>query len=187
MMKLTIKNMVCRHCVECVRRVLTDDLHLAVRSVELGGAEVDGQLTVDEMARVARALETEGFELIHSREAEIVDSIKRTLIDLTRHDVGQQRENLASLLDGKFGLSYASLSRLFSEIEGRSLENYYVSLRVERVKELIKYRRLSLSEIAYMTGYSSVAHLSRQFKQVTGLTPTQFKALGGNRTPLPDL
>lgn len=186
-MKLTIKNMVCRHCVECVRRVLGDDLHLAVRSVELGGAVIDGELSDDELSAVSRALQAEGFELIHSREAEIVDSIKRLLIDHIRRESENPRENLQQLLDGRFGLTYASLSRLFSEVEGRSLENYYVSLRVERVKELIKYRRMSLSEIAYLTGYSSVAHLSRQFKQVTGLTPTEFKALGAQRVPLQEL
>lgn len=179
--------MVCRHCVECVRKILSEDLLLHVKSVELGSAETDGPLSPDDIARVGQALEAEGFELIHSREVEIIDSIKRTLIDFTRQDGDHQRQNLQSILDGKFGLSYASLSRLFSEIEGRSLENYYISLRIERVKELIKYQRLSLSEIAYMTGYSSVSHLSRQFRQTTGLTPTEFKSLGGKRTPLPEL
>lgn len=186
-MKLTIKNMVCRHCVECVRRVLADGLNLDVKRVELGEAEIAGTLTDADLARAAEALRAEGFELIHSREGEIIDAIKRALIDFTRREGALERENLQSLLDGRFGLSYTSLSRLFSEIEGRSLENYYISLRVERVKELIKYRRLSLSEIAYMTGYSSVAHLSRQFKQTTGLTPTEFRELGAKRTPLPDL
>ncbi len=186
-MKLTIKNMVCRHCLECVRRLLSDGLQLKVTSVELGVAEIDGTLTDEDLEKVNHSLESEGFELIHSREIEIIESIKRILIDLTYRDGEHQRENLQSLLDGKFGLSYASLSRLFSETEGRSLENYYICLRIERVKELIKYHQLTLSEIAYQTGFSSAAHLSRQFKQTTGLTPSAFKSLGGKRTPLPDL
>ncbi len=186
-MKLTIKNMVCRHCVECVRRILSDGLRLAVRSVELGAAEIDGPLSDNDISVISDALEAEGFELIHSREAEIIDIVKRILIEHTRQDGEHQRENLQSLLDGKFGLTYASISRLFSETEGRSLENYYISLRIERVKELIKYRRLSLSEIAFMTGFSSAAHLSRLFRQTTGLTPTEFKSLGGKRTPLPEI
>lgn len=186
-MKLTIKNMVCRHCVECVRKVLSEDLHIPVKYVELGAAETAVPLSTDDLSRVSEALEAEGFELIHSREVEIIDSIKRTLIDLTLQDGDHQRKNLQSILDGRFGLSYASLSRLFTEIEGRSLENYYISLRIERVKELIRYHQLSLSEIAYMTGYSSISHLSRQFRQTTGLTPTEFKSLGGKRTPLPEL
>ncbi len=186
-MKLNIKNMVCRHCVECVRRVLSDVLHLTVKSVELGAAEIEGDVTEHGLAEINKALKAEGFELIRSRDMEIIDNIKRTLIDYTRNDSKPRRETLQSLLDGKFGLSFSSLSRLFSEYEGRSLENYYIGLRVERVKELIKYRRLSLSEIAYMTGYSSEAHLSRQFKQTTGLTPTAFKSIGGKRTPLPEV
>ncbi|MGM9826846.1 MAG: helix-turn-helix domain-containing protein [Muribaculaceae bacterium] len=187
MVRLTIKNMVCRHCVSCVRSVLSDELHLAVESVSLGCAEIDDVATPPDYAAIEAALEREGFELIHSRDAEIIDSVKRTLISLTRRDGDCQRESLSALLDGKYGISYASLSRLFSEIEGRSLENYFISLRIERVKELIKYHKLSLSEIAYMMGYSSVAHLSRQFKQTTGLTPTQFREIGGDRIPLPEL
>lgn len=187
MIRLTIKNMVCRHCVECVRRVLSEDLDLNVRSVTLGSAEIDNTDGEVDMAKIEKALEKEGFELIHSREAEIIDSVKRLLISLTRQDGEHQRESLSSLLDGKYGLSYASLSRLFSEIEGRSLENYFISLKIERVKELIRYQKLSLSEIAYMMGYSSVAHLSRQFKQATGLTPTQFRTIGGDRIPLPEV
>lgn len=173
--------------MECVRRLLSDDLCLKVKSVELGTAEIEDDLTEQGIADVDQALRAEGFELIRSREIEIIDTIKRILIDYTRDDSEPRRETLQSLLDGRFGLSFSSLSRLFSEYEGRSLENYYIGLRVERVKELIKYRRLSLSEIAYLTGYSSAAHLSRQFKQTTGLTPSEFKSIGGERTPLPDL
>lgn len=187
-MRLPIKNMVCRHCIECVRRILADDLHLTVKSVELGDAEIEDSLTDKELAAVSAALETEGFRLIHSREAEIIEDIKHTLIGSIWNNDGElRRVSLQSMLDGRYGLSYASLSRLFSEIEGRSLENYYINLRVERVKELIRYHNLSLSEIAWMTGYSSPAHLSRQFKKMTGLTTSEFKELGCRRTPLPEV
>ncbi len=186
-MKLTIKNMVCRHCVESVKRVLDDELRLHVSHVELGSAIVEDELTEDRLKELERALNKEGFELIQSREAGIVDAIKRTLIDISRKDVNGHRENLKEMLAGKFGLSYTSLSRLFSSIEGRSIENYYMNIRVERVKELIKYEQMSMSEIAHLMGYSSVAHLSRQFKQVTGLTPTEFKTIGVGRIPLSEV
>lgn len=184
-MKLTIKNMVCRHCVESVNHLLSDTLKLPVQHVELGSALIDDDLSEAQMKVISEALLKEGFELIQSREAEIVDTVKRLLIDYSRSDYSD-RVSLPDILSTKFNLSYPSLSRIFSEVEGRSIENYCMNLRIERVKELIKYRQLSLSEIADMMGYSSVAHLSRQFKQFTGLTPSQFREIG-SRKPLPEV
>lgn len=185
-MKLTIKNMVCRHCANTVRHVLADVLGLKVMAVELGVAEVDAEPAPELMARIERALADEGFEVIRTREAEIVESVKHTLIDMVRQETGERPGNLPQLLSCRYNLSYPSISRLFSSVEGRTIESYYVALRIERVKELIKYRRMSLSEIAFVTGFSSVAHLSRQFKQLTGMTPTQFRDMG-RRTSLPEL
>ncbi len=183
-MKLIIKNMVCRHCVGKARSLL-EDLGLTVVSIELGAAVVSEDLDAQMLSKVVSALHAEGFELIQSRDAEIVENIKHSLIELSRRG-GGERENLQSFFASQGNLSYASLSRIFSEIEGRSIENYYVNLRIERVKELIKYQQLSLSEIADEMGYSSVAHLSRQFKQLTGLTPTQFRMMG-RREELPNI
>ncbi len=177
--------MVCRHCVATVRHLLADELNLAVEAVGLGYAVIAGDLDSELMEKIRSILSNEGFELIHDRESEIVESIKRDLIDLSRRDDGE-KVNLTEYLSCRSGLSYASLSRLFSEIEGRTIENYMMNLRVERVKELIKYGQKSFSEIAYVTGYSSVAHLSRQFKQLTGMTPTQFRDMG-RRRPLPEV
>lgn len=171
--------------MECVRQLLADKLRLPVTSLELGSVVIGCELTDVQLQAVASALVDEGFELIQSREAEIADTIKRALIDYVRHD-DTGREPISVLLEGRFNLSYPSLSRIFSEVEGRSIENYYMLLRVERVKELIKYRQLSFSEIADLLGYSSVAHLSRQFKQHTGLTPSQFRELGQRRS-LPEV
>lgn len=177
--------MVCRHCVATVRHLLADELNLAVEAVGLGYTVIAGDLDSELMEKIRSILSNEGFELIHDRESEIVESIKRDLIDLSRRDDGE-KVNLTEYLSCRSGLSYASLSRLFSEIEGRTIENYMMNLRVERVKELIKYGQKSFSEIAYVTGYSSVAHLSRQFKQLTGMTPTQFRDMG-RRRPLPEV
>ena len=183
-MIILIKNMVCRHCVDTVRRIF-DSLGIRLRNAGLGSVETENDLDSETIEKVVCALESEGFELIRSREAEPVETMTHRLIELSRTD-GEQRRNLPEVLEGISGMGYAALSRLFSEIEGRSVENYFMSLRIERVKELIKYRRLTLSEIAYLTGYSSVAHLSAQFKRQTGLTPTQFRDLG-TRTPLPEV
>ncbi len=177
--------MVCRHCVDKARDLLSSGLGLTVVAVELGAATIEENLDEVQLSKVAALLAEEGFELIQSREAEMVESIKHSLIEFSRRD-GEQHENLSDMLAAEFRLSYTSLSRIFSEIEGRSIENYYLNLRIERVKELIKYQQLSLSEIADQMGYSSVAHLSRQFKQFTGLTPTQFRQMG-IRKPLPEI
>lgn len=184
-MKLIIKNMVCRHCMECVSRIFTEQFKLPVKSVELGHVELDKDLNKAQLLEIEKALIEEGFELVQSREAEIVDAIKRILIDYSRTDC-HEKVSLADIMQVKFNLSYASLSRIFSEVEGRTIENYFVNLRIERVKELIKYKQMSLSEIADSMGYSSVAHLSRQFKQFTGLTPTQFREIGC-RKPLTEV
>lgn len=178
--------MVCRHCAQTVRHVLADRLGLDVRAVELGMAEVDAMPTPELMCRIEQALQAEGFDLIQSREAEIVEAVKHILIDLVRSDAGERPGNLPELIALKCNLSYPSVSRLFSSVEGRTVESYYMALRIERVKELIKYRRMSLSEIAHVTGFSSVAHLSRQFKQLTGMTPSEFREIG-TRTSLPEV
>ncbi len=176
--------MVCRHCVGKARELL-EKFGLKVLSVELGAAVIEENLSDDKLAVVAKILDEEGFELIQSREAEIVEAVKHMLIGLSIRPEAE-RQNLPEFLSAKFNLSYASISRIFSEVEGRSVENYYLNLRIERVKELIKYQQLSLSEIADEMGYSSVAHLSRQFKQFTGLTPTQFRQMG-KRKSLPEV
>lgn len=169
--------MVCRHCVESVKQILSNEMGFSVRHVELGSAEIEQTLSKADLKRLSNALQREGFELIQSREAKIVDEIKCRLIEYSREELSG-RMSMVNILSEKFNLSYNTMSRIFSEVEGRSIENYYMNLRIERVKELIKYQQLSLSEIADMMGYSSVAHLSRQFKQFTGLTPSQFREIG---------
>lgn len=188
-MTVAIKNMVCQHCVHCVRNVLGELPGVTVKSVWLGGADVDvAGDEQDYLQKISAALAGEGFELIKTRDAEMVDRVKRVLIEMSRRDDGV-RGNLPEMLMEEmraWSVTYGSLSRLFSSMEGRTIENYFMSLRVERVKELIKYGQQTLSEIAYETGYSSVAHLSRQFKQHTGMTPTEFRSMGV-RKPLQDV
>lgn len=183
-MHILIKNMVCRHCVETVYRVAAEFPEL--KNVNVGLGYMDADCDTDLPAGFIDALLEQGFEIIRSREAEIVESVKSLLRQQLRGEPEQMRFNVSDLLSEKLNMSYTALSRLFSEAEERTIENYLISLRVELVKELIRYEQLTLGEIADRTGYSSVAHLSSQFKQTTGMTPTEFRRLG-TRKPLTEV
>lgn len=183
-MTVNIKNMVCRHCVAAVTEAV-HRLGLPATDVRLGSIEFARDLTPQELEALEQALAADGFDIIQTREAEAVERIKHTLIELSRRDT-EKRPQLADEVSRAAGMSYSSAGRLFSQVEGRTIENYFLALRIERVKELIRYERLTLSEIALRTGFSSVAHLSRQFKQMTGMTPSQFRE-NGVRTPLPEV
>ncbi len=185
-MKLLIKNMVCRHCVEAVRRILNSFESLHPEDVGLGYALLRDEPDARLLGLIDNKFREEGFELIKSRESAMVEEIKKQLIDRVRNPERFAKINVSRQLSEALGASYSVVSRLFSEVEGRTIENYLKSLRVERVKELIKYERLSFAEIADAAGYSSEAHMSRSFKQVTGMTPGAFRTLG-SRTPLPEV
>lgn len=172
---LYIKNMVCPRCVETVREVL-NGLGLAVRSVELGRAEitVPGRWPGEEV--VEQALGQHGFELLRGKEEQLVERIKTTLIDYCRELEDQGPPVKSSVfLSEKLHHSYSHLSKLFSQIEGMTIEKYLILLKIERVKELLSYDELTLSEIAFRLKYSSVQHLSNQFKKVTGMTVSEYK------------
>ncbi|MBD5255262.1 MAG: helix-turn-helix domain-containing protein [Barnesiella sp.] len=185
-MKLLIKNMVCRQCVKAVERILGEIDGVSAKDVGLGYALIDDLSDRSTLAEIARRLSAEGFELIQSRESEIVEQVKAILIDRVWNPETYRGITVSQHLAERVGASYSVISRLFSEIEGRTIESYLKLLRVERVKELIKYERMTLAEIADAAGYSSEGHLSRSFKQVTGMTPGQFRTLG-RRTPLSEL
>lgn len=183
-MELLIKNMVCRHCIRAVETVL-DNLGITDAEVMLGSVTIP----VEEVSKVGiekidRALEDDGFERIVDRNAMIVENIKKTII---RH-VRIEREcplNLSACLEKHLDITYDTASRIFSAQEGRTIEKYFIAQKIELVKELMGYNQMSISEIADMTGYSSVSHLSRQFKDVTGMTPSQYLRRGLNdRQPI---
>lgn len=177
-MQLKIKGMVCRHCVNAVRRVLTQ-AGLDVRDVRLGSAEIAEDLGDASLAMLDALLAAEGFERIRSEEEELVERAKRAVIHHVREE-HECRYNLSACLEEHLGVPYDTVSRIFSAHEGRTIEKYQIAQRVEWVKELLDYGGLTVSEIAYRTGYSSAAHLTRQFKSVTGMTPTAYVA--GSRT-----
>lgn len=183
MVTINIRNMVCRHCAAAVREILTS-LGLNVADVRIGSADIAAEaLSPARLAEIDSALRSEGFELIADPAVALAERIKEAV----RHHVRDEQEcrlNLSACLEGHLGQTYDHLSRTFSSVEGRTIEKYYLTQRVELVKELMGYGELTLSEIADRVGYSSVAHLSRQFKEVTGLTPTQFRLAGSPRADL---
>lgn len=183
-MKLVVRNMVCDRCRAAVRRVLVAQ-GMDVKQVDLGEVELEGEPAPAQLEAARASLEAEGFELVDSREAAMIARIKATIVKLVHHsEAGGGRVKLSEHLGDALHHAYAGLSTLFSQVEGITIEQYFLLQRMERVKELIKYDELTLSEIAHRTGFSSVAHLSAQFKKLTGMTPSAFKAMGPGRTPL---
>ena len=175
-MILHIKNMVCDRCKMVVKSEL-EQLGLQLLSVELGMVETKN--TIDESTKneISRVLMSLGFELIDDKKSRVIEKIKTLLIDLIQNKNADLNQNLSSYIADNLNHDYSKLSNLFSEVEGISIEKYYINLKVEKAKELIMYDELSLSEIADLLNYSSVAHLSNQFKKITGFTPTHFKQI----------
>ena len=184
LMKLTIRNMVCDRCKTAVQRVL-EAQGLPVQRIELGEVELQHAVADTEREVLRVALQKEGFDLVDDRDATTIERIKAIIVKLVHHDGDAHRRiKLSDHLSGLLHKEYSGLASLFMEVEGITIEQYFLLQRMERVKELIKYDELTISEIADRTGFSSVAHLSAQFKKFTGMTPTAFKALGHGRTPL---
>ena len=182
---LYVKNMVCDRCVRIVREEL-ERISLDVRSVKLGEAVVASSPEPD-MDAVRNTLRANGFELIDDRKAKIIERVKTSIINLIHHSDPEKsrRMKTSELIAKEVGYDYPYLSGLFSSVENITIEKFIILQRIERVKELIVYNELTLSEIAYKTGFSSVQHLSNQFKKNTGLTPSYFRKVKKNkRVPL---
>lgn len=181
-----IRHMVCDRCKAAVRRI-AEAHRLPVEGVELGELHLARRLNATERTGLGQALQHEGFELVDDREAATIARIKAAIVQWVHHTGRSVRkQQLSTHLADALHRDYSSLSALFSQVEGITIEQYFLLQRLERVKELIKYDELTLSEIAFRTGFSSVAHLSAQFKKFTGMTPSAFKALGF-RLPLDEV
>ena len=150
---------------------------LVAESVELGEVELKETPTKIQIVKLERALKQLGFEIIDNHKSEIIEKIKNTIVTLVHHSKEQLKTNLSAFITSKIHYDYSYLSKLFSEVEGTTIEKYLIIQRIERAKELLVYNQLTLSEIADQLGYSSVAYLSSQFKTITGFTPTYFKSL----------
>jgi len=186
---LHIRNMVCNRCIKVVGEELKN-LALDVRSLSLGEAVVGGEVQGALLDDVKRVLEQNGFELIEDRRIKTIERIRQAILKLVRSEALEMEFSgkYSEYLSRELNQDYHGLSSLFSFLEGMTLEHYIILQKIERVKELLKYGEQTLSEISYRLGYSSVAHLSNQFKKVTGMTPSQFKRMVGNtRTPLDEV
>ncbi len=186
MTTLTVRNMVCNRCKRVVRDEF-EKLGLIVGRVELGEVEI-GELpptiTLDDVRRVLKDNE---FDLVDDQRQSLVEHMKVLLINEIQHLKGERlpTENISTFLERKLGYEYSYLSSLFSASEGQNVEKYVIALKIEKVKEWLRYGELTLSEMAWRLGYSSVQHLSNQFRQVVGQTPGQFrKAAQVNRRSL---
>ena len=188
MTTLHIKNMVCNRCIAVVKQEL-EHQGLHPQKVSLGEVVIsEDDLSEDQQNRLDAALVDHGFERIDDRKARLIESIKNKVIQLIhRADKLDLKLNWSTVLSGAMHYEYNYLSNLFSSVEGITLEQYIIRQKIEKVKELLFYDELNLSEIANKLGYSSVAHLSAQFKKVTGFTPSEMKKsrdIDQNRKPL---
>ena len=186
-MLLRIKNMVCNRCKWVVKTEL-EKLGHEVMVVNLGEVELKAELSSDQLQQVEQKLQEFGFELISDKASVLIEQIKTIIIGLVQDPAQLEKQNLSQYLSRQLHKDYSSLSKLFSEVSGITIEQYFILQKIERVKELIVYNELSLTQIADELGYSSVAHLSNQFKKITGLTPRHFKELKHNqRKPLDEI
>lgn len=184
---LFIKNMVCRRCIIIAQQIF-DDLKISIERIELGKVILSKPLTDEQIEQLQKRLTEVGFELLDEKQTQLVNAIKSIIIEEIHHNNNASLLNFSSLLSQKLHYDYAYLSRLFSSIENRTIEKYILAQKIEKVKELLTYKEMTLSEIAFEMNYSSTAHLSAQFKKVTGMSPSAFKKLReNNRQPLDDL
>lgn len=175
-----IKNMVCRRCILTVTNVFKENGIVPLK-VELGIVSLSKPLSPEKLPIIQTQLEGYGFELIDDKRMRIIEQIRIGVIEFIRHPDRQAKMNLSEYLQEKCHREYSFLSKLFTEMKGSSIEKYYIAQKIELVKELLIYDESSVSEIANMLHYSSVAHLSAQFKSLTGMSPTQFKRMKGRR------
>ncbi len=180
--------MVCHRCRMVVESELKQ-LGLHPVSVILGEAVLEERVLSPQTTEAVRAaLQKVGFELMDDKKSQLLEQIKTFIIETVHYQDEPSRHNFSQLLSQHLHHDYSYLSKLFSEVEGITIEQYMIHQKIEKVKELLHYNEMPLSQIAFDMGYSSTAHLSAQFKKLTGLTPTQFKQLGvPHRRPLDEV
>jgi AraC-like DNA-binding protein len=179
-MKLYIKNMVCSRCKMVVKFEL-EKLGLSLLSVDLGEVETVETISETQKNEIQKQLKPFGFELIDDKKSKIIDKIKTLIIDLVHNKNNDINVNLSEYLSSEILQDYSTLSNLFTEVENTSIEKYFINQKIEKVKELLMYNEMTLSEIAFYLNYNSVSYLSKQFKKVTGFSPTYFKQLKNNK------
>jgi AraC-like DNA-binding protein len=186
-MKLYIKNMVSNRCKLAVKDELKKlGLHFIL--VDLGEVDIMEKISAQQRQQLSAGLLILGLELMDDKRAMLIEKVKNTIIEMVHHSDEVIKINFSDYLSEKLNHDYTYLANLFSEIQGTTIEHFIISHKVERIKELIIYDELNISEIAWKMNYSSVAHLSNQFKKVTGLSPSHFKQLKDKRrTPIEEI
>ena len=173
---LHIKNMVCDRCIQVVKEEL-NKLHVPILDIKLGEVTTANPLSKEQTEQIRKALENRGFELLEDQAGRLIEKIKTTVITSVRDPHKRAKTNFSQYLQEEIGRDYGYLTTLFSSVENITIERYIILQKIEYAKELLIYDELTLSEIAFQLGYSSVQHLSGQFRKTTGMTPSQFKKL----------
>lgn len=168
--------MVCTRCKMVVAATL-DELDIPYTHVELGSVEVSGELSPEKKVLLAEKLGKAGLELMDNNRSMLIEKIRLLIIELVHYSEEPLSVNLSVYLGEKLNHNYTYLANLFSSVKGTTIEQYFITQKIERVKELIVYDELSLTEIAEVMHYSSIGHLSNQFKKTTGLSPSQFRKI----------
>lgn len=179
-MKIYVKNMACESCIVVVKNALKA-LHITPLTVELGEIEIKGDVADSEKKKLNSIIKKVGLELLEKKQGVLIEKIRKIMIDYVYSSEEKPTYKFSVLLSEKLGHNYTYLANFFSEVEATTIEQYLISLKIERIKELIILEEFTLSEIADKLHYSSVAHLSNQFKKITGLSPSHFKKLKEKR------
>ena len=185
MTTIHIKNMVCDRCIKAVSNIF-EQQGISPESIELGQVRLKAELDKEQEKKIRALLEAEGFGWLEDQNKKLIEEIKCIIIELVHYsNLDEMNKNLSGYLSEKLRKDYHYLSNLFSSVANTTIEQYFILQKIEKVKEWLVYDELTLSEISFKLGYSSVAHISAQFKKVTGLTPSHFKQIGQKkRKPL---
>ncbi|OOG77652.1 AraC family transcriptional regulator [Algoriphagus sp. A40] len=179
-MKIYVRNMACESCKVVVKEAL-EELDITPVKVELGEIETQEEITEEDKKKLNEKIKKVGLELLEKKQGILIEKIRKVIIDYVYNSDEKPNNKFSVLLSEKLNHSYTYLANFFSEVEATTIEQYLIALKVERIKELIIFGEDTFSEIADKLHYSSIAHLSSQFKKVTGLTPSYFKALKEKR------
>jgi AraC family transcriptional regulator len=176
MVDILIKNMVCPRCIMAVENVLTQQ-KIGFEKVELGKVRLNAEMDKDAYAIFENEIEKLGFEVLKDKDVQRIEKIKNLFTLLFQKGEIPSGLNISTYINSYIFEDYSMLSHLFSSMEGITIEKYFISLKIDKVKEWLFYEELTLSEMAYKLDYSSVQHLSSQFKKITGMTPSEYRKL----------
>lgn len=171
---LHIKNVVCQRCKMTLQHIL-ERLKIPYVNITLGEVELKKPLTVSDKQKLTTELQQVGFSLLLDKNEQLVNKIKSVLIEVVYKEKNFGNKKLSEILKDQLSIDYSHISNLFTKVEGKSIQNFYNALQMERVKELLEYGEINIAEIAYDLGYSNAAYLSSRFKRATGYSPSEYK------------